>query len=343
MTRFLSAADIIELASHDVVLSAARAAVTADAAGTAIAPRRLDVDLPRGFFRVMPGALDELMGVKVMTNVEGIGNRYLLLLYHQAGGELLAVLDADEVTRLRTAGTTAVAATLLQPAPQTAVGIIGSGFEATGHLRALAKIWPLKRASVFSPSEERRSAFAAAMSAELGIDVTPVASADEACQAADTVVLATKATVPVLNGAHLRRGAVVLSIGSTRPTLRELDRATLARTAVLLVDHVASVRSESGDIIDALDHGALEPTHMVSMGSLMRDATLPASDDARDLRTFKSVGTVVQDLALANALLGVADGAGRELGELTSLKPFSAAAKAPRAAADPRPLALKTP
>src|SRR3954464_15330112 len=156
MTRFFAAPDINAIASHDVVMAAAKAAAEAEANGSARFPPRLDVDLPRGFFRVMPGAMGDLMGVKVMTNVEGIGNRYLLLLYHQSDGELLALLDADEVTRLRTAGTTVLAATLLQPKPQTEIGLIGSGFEATGHLRALARVWPVSRACVYSPSAERR-------------------------------------------------------------------------------------------------------------------------------------------------------------------------------------------
>lgn len=275
----------------------------------------------------MPGAIDDVMGMKVMTNVEGLGNRYLLLLYSQHDGELLAMLDADEVTRLRTAATTVVAAQILQPQPQSELGLIGSGFEATGHLRVMARVWPLERVAVHSPSDDRRTAFARNMSLELGIDVRPVATPDEACNAADTLVLATKSRNPVLDGASLPRGMVVLSIGSTRPDLRELDRATLERSAVLLVDDVTQVTVESGDVIDALEHGAITPAAMLSMGEALATGALPACDSGRDVRTFKSVGTAVQDLALARALFDASShlGVGRELGTLTRLKPFSAA------------------
>jgi alanine dehydrogenase len=324
MTRFLAADDITELATHEVVMAAAQDAIEADAHGSAVVPPRLDVDLPRGFLRTMPGAFADLMGLKVMTNVEGLGNRYLLLLYTQTDGELLAMFDAEEVTRLRTAGTTALAATLLQPEPQTELAMIGSGFEAVGHLRAMCQIWPLSRVSVYSPSEERRCAFAERMSAELSVDVVPVSTARAACRAADTVLMATKTTQPVLDGADLREGAVVLSIGSTRPKLRELDRKTLARTAALLVDHVHSVEVESGDIIDALEHEALGSEHLVSMGGWLNNGHVPSRTDSRDLLTFKSVGTIVQDLALAGALLAADQFAGRDLGELCRLKPFSA-------------------
>jgi len=54
-----------------------------------------------------------------------------------------------------------------------------------------------------------------------------------------------------------------------------------------------------------------------------------AADGERDVLTFKSVGTSVQDLALAGALCSAAEerGVGRELGELTRLKPFASVAK----------------
>lgn len=325
MTRFYAAPDITEIATHEVVMGAAQAAAAAEADGTAHFPPRLDVDLPRGFFRVMPGAMGELMGAKVMTNVEGIGNRYLLLLFQQSNGELLAILDAEEITRLRTAATTALAAGILQPSPQTHLALIGSGFEATGHLRVMASLWPLERVCVYSPSPERRASFAERMARELGIDVFAADSCANACAAADTVLLATKAREPVIDGASLRPNAVVLSIGSTRPVLRELDRATLERTATLLVDDVRSVCLESGDIIDALEHDALQTGHMLSIGMALRAGSLPSREAGRDLLTFKSVGTVVQDLALAHAVVCAGNGAGRDLGELARLKAFSAA------------------
>jgi ornithine cyclodeaminase/alanine dehydrogenase-like protein (mu-crystallin family) len=207
------------------------------------------------------------------------------------------------------------------------LGLLGSGWEAAGHLRAFAHLWPLERAFVFSPNAERRAAFAARMSAELGIDVVPAATADEAVGAVPVSVLCTKAPVPVVDGAAFPPGAVVLSIGSTRPDLRELDDATMRRSAVLLVDDARQVVAESGDIAAGLESGALEHDHIVGMHEW---ADRPATD-GRDLRTFKSVGTALQDLALAAELIDAAQaaGVGRDLGELTALKAAAAAQASP--------------
>ena len=325
MSLYLGSDDVRELATREVLMDAARAAVRAEREGSVVMPPRLDVDLPTGFLRVMPAAMGELMGVKVMTLVKGLGNRYLLLLYRQPSGDLIALLDAAEVTRLRTAATTALAGEMLAPGGVARLGLLGSGFEAESHLRLLARVWPLEHATVYSPTPERRQSFAARMSEELDVSVHAVDRPEDAVGEAKVSVLATKATVPVVDGSAFPPEAVVLSIGSTRPDLRELDRNALGRACALLVDDAQQVRLESGDVIDALGCGALTDDRIVSMAALDGDAGRLRADGPRDLLAFKSVGTAVQDLALAGSLVAAArsGGRGRDLGELASLKAFA--------------------
>ncbi|HEY4276994.1 MAG TPA: ornithine cyclodeaminase family protein [Conexibacter sp.] len=332
MTLFLDGEDVRALATHDATMSAARAAVDAERAGRTALPARLDVDLPKGFLRVMPAALDELMGLKVMTLVRGLGTRYVILLYSQDDGALLAVLDADEVTRMRTAATTVVAGEMLAPGGASTLALLGTGFEAEGHLIAFARAWRPERVLVYSRDRDRREAFAARQSEQLGIAVTPAESMEAAISAAPVSILATKATEPVVDGTQFPAGGVVLSIGSTRPDLRELDGATLQRAAMLLVDDAKQVKLESGDVIDGLERGLIAEPQIVGMAEATAGAGLRRNGE-RDLLVFKSVGTALQDLALSRVLVeqARAAGRGRELGELTALKAFAAS----RAAATP--------
>jgi len=333
MTIFLGSDDIRRLASSSVVVDAARAAVEAQRLGTTVLPPRLDVSLSTGFLRVMPAALDDIMGVKVMALTKGRGTRYLLLVYRQEDGSLEAILDAEQVTQLRTAATTFVAGEILHPGGVSQLGLIGSGFEAAGHLELFVSSWPIERVIVYSPSLERRTAFARRMSEQLSVQVEPVESVDRVCSAVEVVILATKSTIPVVAGDSFMPGATVLSIGSTRPDLRELDRRTLERTRLLVVDDVEQVLRESGDIIDALSGGAIEEERIVDLGECAeRLATdgrgVGEGEIGRDLTTFKSVGAAIQDLALGRALVQLARecGCGSELGDLARLKPFAAEA-----------------
>ncbi|GAA4738247.1 hypothetical protein GCM10023350_22990 [Nocardioides endophyticus] len=268
----------------------------------------------------MPAALGDFMGAKLMTLAKGVGNRYLLLLYRQDTGELLATLDAAEVTKLRTAATTALAGSLLRPEGTTTLGLIGSGFEAEGHLRAFASHWGLEKVRVFSRSSDRREQFAVRLGADLGIDIEPVDSAAEVAAASPVTVLCTKSTDPVVNGSDFAPGAVVLSIGSTRRDLRELDQRTFARARAVLVDEPRQVLAESGDVATAIADCAITEDCLVSMADW---TGIPEeSDAARDLLVFKSVGTALQDLALGALLVDRARsrGLGRDLGEITELK-----------------------
>ena len=328
MTLVLSGEDVRAVASDEVIVAAARAAVEAERDALVVVPTRMDVPVGGGFLRVMPAAVADVMGLKVMTLTPELGNRYLILLYRVSDAQLVAMLDADEITRLRTAATTAVAGEILSPVRPRRLGIVGTGFEAEGHLRLLGRLWAPEAVVVYSRSAARREAFAARMAQELGISVTAASDCARAC-APQVTVLATKSTQPVVDGDDFPPGAVVLSIGSTRPDLRELDRATLARAGTLLVDDATQVPHESGDIIDALDSGALQRERIVSMAQAFGDPGLIGAGGDRDLLVFKSVGTAVQDLTLAREVVSAAaaHGIGREIGEVTRLKRFAGVAE----------------
>ena len=326
MTLHFTADDVRALATEDVAMTAARAAIQAESDGNALILPRIDMPTPRGFLRVMVGRFRNIGGIKTMSMTHGVGNRYLLTVYDLTDGDVLAILDADEVTRLRTAATTAVAADILiGKGSPTSLGVIGSGFEAAAHLRILARQYPLTEARVFSRSPERRASFATKMTRELGILVEPAATPEEAVANMPLVCLATKDTAPVVDGSAFAAGAVILSIGSTRPDLRELDDVAFERSSVVLVDSVHNVIAESGDVQSALASNAIGESDLISMSEAING--MPPGHAAGDLKLFKSVGTALQDLALAASIIEAADGRGRDLGELAVLKP--AEGKAP--------------
>ncbi|WP_459548619.1 ornithine cyclodeaminase family protein [Nocardia sp. X0981] len=320
MTVHLDSHTIRSLCTEEVAYEAAQIALEGQRQGRFALPPRIDVDLPSGFFRSMPAALGDVMGTKLMTSARGVGNRYLLLLYRQETGELLATLDASEVTKLRTAATTAVAGSLLCPDGTDVLGLVGTGFEAEGHLRAFARLWPLRKVRVFGRDARRRGAFAARLSAETGVEIEPVQDISEVVAACSVTVLCTKSPKPVVDGTAFATGATVLSIGSTRPDLRELDDTTFSRARAVLVDDVRQVLQESGDVASAVDNLAISGRSLVNMSDW--DAGCTVESEGRDLLLFKSVGTALQDLALGAAIFdsAVRRRLGRDIGDISELK-----------------------
>lgn len=322
MTLWLGSGEVRALATPECLMAAARAALDAEGHCRVTSPRPQNVDLPTGCMQVVSGAMGSVMGLKVTTLVHDVGSRQLLLLYRQPTGELIGVLDASEITSMWRAATTALAGEMLCRGGVSRLGLVGTGAEAESHLRLFSKLWRLETVSVYGPNRERRNQFARCMSNELGLEVRPAPSAVEAVRCAPMSLLATRAPEPVVDGRAFPPGAVVLSIGSTRPDSRELDAVALRRAGTLLVDDARRVAVESGDVIEALASGLLDPNHILSMFIVNARLGRVRRGSDRDLLIYKSVGTSVHDLALAHALVEEAqrEGFGRDLGELTRLK-----------------------
>jgi alanine dehydrogenase len=188
------------------------------------------------------------------------GGRFLglILLFSLETGELLAVMPDGIIQRLRVGATSALAADRLARPDATVAALIGAGHQAESQLRGLACVRRLREVRVFSPSPDRRAAFAARLGGELGLPVVPVASARDAVEGADIVAAATNSGDPVLDRAWLRPG---MHVGFIREF--EADDATFAAADVLVV------HSQQSDI----DH--YTPRGREDLASLQRGRGLP--------------------------------------------------------------------
>ena len=159
------------------------------------------------------------------------GSRYvgLIFLYSSETLELLAILTDGQLQRMRVAGTTAVGARYLSREDSRVVGLLGAGWQAGAAAEALASVRPLSTMKVYSPSSERREAFAKEMEGKLGIDVVPVESAQEAATGSDIVACATNSAGEVVRGAWIEEGAHPSSI-----RVHELDEEAWRRSDLIV-------------------------------------------------------------------------------------------------------------
>jgi alanine dehydrogenase len=227
--------------------------------------------------------------------------RYLISLFDQESGELLALLDGRSITALRTAATTAVAVDrMAQPGPAV-LCMLGSGGEAHSHARAMAAVRPLREIRVFSPNPARREAFARDLAEETGIPCHAAASARDAVSGATIVVGATRTLdgKPVFEGAWLTPDMLVASIGATLPEHREIDSATIARCDLIVADMPGEVMHETGCFRTAKEEGVRFEEKFISLNALIAGQEDDRLRAARQ-KMFRSVGASLQDLAVAD-------------------------------------------
>jgi alanine dehydrogenase len=152
-----------------------------------------------------------------------------------------------------------------------------------------------------------------------GVNATDVGSAEEAVAGADLIVAAVKASETVLFGRWLRPGMHINSVGTARRDQREIDPETFQRSKCIIVDTKEGVFGEAGDAVAARDVIREESVH--DLATLVAGKA-PGRTSDQDITLFKSIGTGIQDIALAAVIYrrAVEAGLGRELGEFPYLK-----------------------
>jgi len=221
-----------------------------------------------------------------------------VMLFSAETGELLALMNASAITAIRTAAVSGVATKLLAREDAGDLAILGSGVQAHTHIEAMACARPIRRCRVASRSFEHAQRFAAEMRARFAFPVEPAESAEAAVRGADLIVTATNAREPVLKREWISPGAHLNVVGSSIPSTREVDTATMA-AASLFVDRRESTLNEAGDYLFAAKEGAIGPEHIrAEIGEVLVGAK-PGRTSPDEITLFKSLGLAVEDLASA--------------------------------------------
>jgi ornithine cyclodeaminase len=230
-----------------------------------------------------------------------------VLLMSGETGELLAVMNAAEITGIRTAAVTGLATRLLARHDATRLTLIGAGHQAHWHLAALAAVRPLDHVRIASRSLATAQAFVDKEQPNYGFPLEAVDSGKgansiaAAVRDADIVVTVTNATDPVLHASWIAPGTHVNLVGSSTPRHREADTTLMAR-AQLFVDRRESTINESGDYLAAAAEGLIGAQDLLAELGELVIRTHPGRTDAEAVTLFKSLGMGAQDVALAAAL-----------------------------------------
>jgi alanine dehydrogenase len=142
------------------------------------------------------------------------GDRWMgiVLLFSTANGELLAIMNDGVLQRYRVGGANGVATKYLARQDADTVGLIGSGWQAGTQVMAACEARRIRRVKVFSPTKANREAFARRTREEVGVDIIPVDSYEDAVSDVDIIVTSTNSRTPFLGKWALRAGVHISSM-----------------------------------------------------------------------------------------------------------------------------------
>lgn len=235
-----------------------------------------------------------VVGAKVYATVKGEFN-FVIVLFSTVTGEALAALEANVITRFRTAAASAVAMQRLAGRNAAVLALFGTGVQARAHAEAFLLTHPFERVAVVGRASAPE--FANWVQTEFGVTASAV-DAESAVRAADVVCTATRATEPLFDGAWVKPGAFVAAVGSSKPTARELDDTLLARADLIVVEWLPAAQFEAGEFVRAAP-GTIDPSRVVELGKLLVKGK-PFERRPHDIVVYKSVGIGLEDVALAN-------------------------------------------
>jgi len=215
-------------------------------------------------------------------------------------GETLAVIDGAALSAVRGAATAALAARHLARDDAAHLVVIGAGLLGPHLVRAHRAVRPIERVTLWSRTRSRAVATAFALSAA-GIEPTIADDLQEAVGEADIVSCATRARLPVLHGAWLKKGAHVDLAGSVAASAREADDAAIQRARVY-VDSRTTAPKASGDIAIPLKAGIVEAEDIAGDLSELCRGAVKGRRRKDEITLFKATGLAVADLAVAAAL-----------------------------------------
>jgi alanine dehydrogenase len=290
---FLSEEDVRTLLTPADAVAAVEGSLERMARGAVqLAPRRR---LPLHDGRLADMAASDLelgyAGAKVYAGF-GEGAAFAVALFDAARPELVALLEADHLGRLRTGAASGVAARHLAKHGASSLGVVGCGSQAETQVECIRAALPsIERVVAYCRTERSLQAFCERVGAEPG-----ESHRDPAEQ--DVVVTITTSRDPVLRGEWLRPGALVCACGANVLGKRELDNVVLQRAAFVCCDSKEQAALESSDLVEPIELGTLDWLEVHELHEVVGgEVEGRASDD--DIVVFKSNGIASWDIAAA--------------------------------------------
>jgi alanine dehydrogenase len=318
-TLLLSRRDVAELLDMDTCIAAVEQAFRLEGEGRLSPPAILGFPVEGGGFHVKAAALPgapPLFAAKLNANFSGNPHRFglptiqgVVALFDAEKGRVLALLDSMEVTSLRTAAATAVAARYLARPDSEIAAICGCGVQGRAQLAALTRVMPIRTARVFDSDPTTAAVFARDLSKSLTIDIVAVATAREALAGCDVAVTCTPSRAAFLQPGELSDGAFLAAVGADAPEKQELDPALLA-SARVVVDSLAQCAA-IGELHHAIETRAMALSDVHADLAAVVAGRRPGRTSREEIFVFDSTGTALEDVAAAAAIYRHAGSCGR--------------------------------
>jgi alanine dehydrogenase len=302
----LSGRDVAALLTLEDCIEAVEAAFRAHAEGRTPPAGILGLRSPHGVFHVKAAGLLEpkvhaiKLNANFPANPEKLGLpriQGVIVLFDGESGYPLSVMDSIEITALRTAAATAVAARRLAREDAKVATLVGCGVQGKVQLRALALVRRLKAVWAHDSDPAKAKTFAREMADLLGLEVRPAPNLRAATLESDVIITCTPSRRWLVGRDDVSPGAFIAAVGADHDDKQEIEPELLAAAAVVpdLVEQAVVI----GDLHHAVELGLMKPSDVRAELGQVLAGKRPGRTSQQEIVVFDSTGTALQDVAAA--------------------------------------------
>ena len=322
--QYLNHPDVQKLAMTDAeIIAAVEQGLDAQARGEATIEPRMHLvpekDYP-GHFNVLRGYIRTL-GDQGVAGVKVVGDFYrnyeiglpselaILNLFNPKNGTPVAIIDASDITDMRTGAVTAIGAKHLARKDSKVLGHIGARGTAYWNVRLLQSIFHFDEIRVHSRRKESRDAFAARLEQDLGVKITVTEDWESCVRGADIVVEASRLEkpAPMLKTEWIKKGACVIPYGTNSAVELSL---TDIMDKMVMDDWGQAKAGPFGALRAHVDSGKLSATTLYAELGQIVAGMKPGRQSDDETNLFWHRGLSLSDIALGCAMLDKAKAMG---------------------------------
>lgn len=303
----LTPREVRDLLTMDECIAAVEQAFRLHGNGNAVRPGVLSMHATHGGFHIKAGLLNlsrQYFAAKVNGNFPENNIRFglptiqgVIVLCDAEKGFPLAVMDSRDITSLRTAAATAVAAKHLARRDSRTVTICGCGTQGRFQLQALSSVCRIQTVFAYDTNSERVLHFSHEMTEDLGIAVRPMVNLSDAVRQSEICVTCTPARQAYLSVDKVSPGTFIAAVGADSPEKQELDPALLGRSKI--VADILEQCAVMGDLHHALNAGVVTKADVYAeLGEIVAGKKL-GRESREEVIVFDSTGMALQDVAAA--------------------------------------------
>ena len=312
---FLNEAQIRELLTEPQVLELVDKVLREWALGKTVNPVKLSLQIypyHEGHINSMPSYIEngDLAGVKVVSvyannqKTYGLPTTIGTIILHDADSGLpYAILGGTHITDLRTGAVSGVKARYLARKDSKVLAIVGAGAQGFGSMLMVKLAVPgIEEVRVCDLSAERRAAFIEDAKKHFPeLRYISCASNEEASAAADIIVYATSASVPLLEGSTLKDGVTAICVSEklTPKTIARFDGFYVDFTACAIERYNADGRHQA-ELIGRTYEDLTEDMVTGEIGDVMIGKCPGRTSDKQKILTA-AVGMSIEDVIVARA------------------------------------------